>query len=267
MKHTTQNTEHALQVCQSHRIHLSGSEPQNTPVRVRATEYTCRCQTSEYTCHCQKPPIHVRTHPVSVRPQNTPVSIITQNTLASVITQNTPVRTQLLVPDIAQNIFVSSVSIRKKNISSKIFQCQTKKNKSVRLSVTQNQEHTYQASPHQRELRTHPLGLSMSIRTNNTPIRPVSVRQNQQHTCQHQTEPTLHHQTEQTMHPLGVSVSVTQKPHLSCICVSLQTVDCNSQGFVCGWVWSDSAAAFDAVLATRQFVGGIVCSQLLVDSA
>jgi len=88
-------------------------------------------------------------------PQNTPVSVITQNTLASVITQNTPVRTQLLVPDIAQNIFVSSVSIRKKNISSKIFQCQTKKNKSVRLSVTQNQEHTYQASPHQRELRTH----------------------------------------------------------------------------------------------------------------
>ena len=143
-------TEYTCQ-CQSHRIHLPESEPQNTPARVRATEYTCRCQTSEYTCHCQKPPVHVRTHPVSVRPQNTPVSVITQNTPASVITQNTPVKTQLLVPDIAQNIFVSSVSIRKKNISSNIFSA--------------------------RQKRTNLSG-SQSHGTKNTPIRPVHIREN-----------------------------------------------------------------------------------------
>ena len=128
-------------------------------------------------------------------------------------------------------------------------------------STSERTENTPTGTVNVNQNQSHPPGLSASDRTNNT---PVSVKHNQQHPL---GQSASDNQTELTTHPLGPPVSVTQKPHLSCICVSLQTVECNSQGFVCGRVWSDSAAALDAVLTMRQFVGGIVCAQLLVDSA
>ena len=357
-------TEH---ICEAHhpehRTCPSGlSEPQNTPVRVRATEYTCQSQShrihlsvSDLRIHLSLPEAtcHVRTHPVSVITQNTPVSVITQNTpakhtcqKAAVSARHSPeylcqlcqyqkkahIQQDFSVPDKKEQICQAlshteprthlsgqstsertentptgdcqcqsepithppglSVSDRTNNTPISIrenqqhtCQCQTKTNNTP-VSVRQNQQHIFQCQNHNTPVSVRQNNTPVSVRQNNT---PVSIRQNNntqseptthlsasERTNNTQSEPTTHLSASDKTNNTPVSIRQNQqctiRQHKQCthwvcpsashknhtcpaICVSLQTVERNSQGFVCGWVWSDSTAAFDAVLATRQFVG------------